>query len=111
MNQMRRPRGRMASPKSGQIVAVWATDKHSDPGLVYCRKGDSLMSRDTKMLSNFFETQLGPHGRTLIEELTARGYDLSTFRFSIQKLPVDESAVKANDGQSAPTDPIYRFPQ
>jgi hypothetical protein len=101
----------MPSPKSGQIVVGWATEKHSDPGLVYCRLGDRLMSRDTNMLGNFFETQLGLHGRTLIEELKERGYDLSTFRFSIQKLPLDQTAVKPNDGGSEPTDPFYRLPQ
>lgn len=108
---MRHPRGRMPSPKSGQIVVAWATEKHSDSELVYCRKGSPLMSRDTNMLSHFFQTQLGMFDRTLTEELQARGYDMSTFRFSIQKLPEEVVEAKPEDGSAPQPDAFYAKPQ
>lgn len=33
-----------------------------------------------------FERHKGMFGRTLIEELIERGYDISTFKFTIEKL-------------------------
>lgn len=84
---MKYPRGRMPYPKSGQIKVGWAAERGDDPGLIYCRKGPAEMSRDTLMLTQFFQQIEGRFGRTLEQELIERGYDISTFRFSIDKLP------------------------
>ena len=43
------------------------------------------------MLASAFERIVVFDGRTLAQELEARGYDLTTLRFQIRKKPVDEA--------------------
>jgi hypothetical protein len=107
---MKNPRGRKPSPKRGQIVVAWATEKGNYPELMYCYQGNQMMKRDINLLMSAFGTQPLLFGKTLIEELTERGYDLSTFRFSIEKLPQDPVAAPAEAGEP-PSDPFYRLPQ
>jgi hypothetical protein len=107
---MKNPKGRKPSPKRDQIVVAWATEKGNYPELMYFHNGNWQMKRDINMLMSAFGTQVGIFGRTLVEELTERGYDLSTFRFSIEKLPQDPVAAPAEAGD-LPADPFYRLAQ
>lgn len=110
MSRMKNPRGRKPSPKSGQIVVAWATEKGNHPELMYFHEGSRMMKRDVNLLMSAFGTQPLMFGKTLIEELIERGYDLSTFRFSIEKLPQDPVADPVEAG-TPPVDPFYRLPQ
>jgi hypothetical protein len=44
-------------------------------------------SSNSSLLSSFFEHLKYPGEKTLAQELEARGYDLTTLKFSIQKKP------------------------
>lgn len=86
--KMRRPRGRMPSPKPGQLQVGWACeDRFVNPELHFCYGGGGATSRDNHMLINAFHLAKTASGKCLVEELVDRGYDLSTLKFSIEKLP------------------------
>ena len=88
---------RLRKPKlqNGQLMMYWGRpDKHDSPDIVLAWQGDRLMKADTALL-HFHLCSQRPDPRvlpifskmdpSLIEELDARGYDLTTLRFSIMK--------------------------
>ncbi|MCY1465432.1 hypothetical protein D9M71_835720 [compost metagenome] len=95
---MRFPKGRR-EPKhrdKSELVVIWAKEPHDEPCLNYFWRnseahndaGSSSGRRDTPILMEHFERLTGMFGRTLKEELIERGYDISTLKFTIEKLPV-----------------------
>lgn len=96
-NKMRYPNGRRAPRNhvaSTQLTVIWAhepgekneltyfwrnSDAHNDAGAPSSR-------RDISILMEHFERLTGIHGRSLKDELIERGYDISTFKFTIEKL-------------------------
>ena len=95
---MRYPKGRRGPKNDGSksgITVIWAHEpgdkdeltyfwRNQDgyeeiPGLESCR-------RDTNVIMDHFERHKNMFGTTLKEELIARGYDISTFKFTIEKL-------------------------
>lgn len=101
----------MPSPKSGQIKVGWATEKHEKPQLQFCFRGDALMKRDINLLMNHFYITPTLLGTTLLDELKSRGYDLSTLKFSIDKLPEVEQAPGVDNPNQAQADPFYQLPR
>lgn len=93
---MRFPKGRRA-PKNPAgkscLTVIWAHEKRDANQLTYFwRNSDEdykagvTTSRDTAILMDHFEGQKGLFSKTLKEELISRGYDISTFKFTIEKL-------------------------
>ena len=73
--------------KDGEFLVKFGKE-YGDEDLFYCYPSNECgMSRDSRMLSIAFErTILFPEdGRSLRQELEARGYDITTFKFSIFK--------------------------
>lgn len=86
--KMRRPNGRMPNPKPGQLQVGWAREGRTQaPELFFCYGGYGANPRDNAVIVQAFSSAENAAGNTLIEELVARGYDLSTLRFSVEKLP------------------------
>lgn len=81
----------MPNAKPGQLVVGWACeDRHSNPELFFCFGGYGATRQDNNMLINAFHLAKTASGKCLVEELVERGYDLSTLKFSIEKLPVED---------------------
>ncbi|QOC57973.1 hypothetical protein phiK7B1_118 [Pseudomonas phage phiK7B1] len=92
---MRYPKGRRAPKYDGksELTVLWAHEPGEDNQLTYFwRNSDdnagtaTSTRRDTGILMDHFERDKGRFGRTLKEELEYRGYDISTFKFTIEKL-------------------------
>jgi hypothetical protein len=80
-------RYRKPQAKPGELKISWASHERGDPPCLVYSWGDGISrgKSDGAVLSYFFETHQWPEKRTLAAELDARGYDLTTLRFSIQK--------------------------
>ena len=73
--------------KRGELLAKYGQE-HGHQDIYYCYpENDSNMRRDGRILSKAFEENEVFMGRSLREELEYRGYDITTFKFSIKKLP------------------------
>lgn len=79
--------------KPGQLKAQWGKeDRHAEASVVYLWGGSGAAKADARVLMSALERKplrVGFDGRvtegaSLVEELEARGYDLSTLRFTIQ---------------------------
>ena len=108
---MKNPRGRMPSPKSGQIRVAWATERGDRPTHQFCWKGDPMMKRDINLIMSHFATTPTLTGETFLDELKARGYDMSTLRFSIDKLPEVEQTSSEAEQNPVPSYPFYQLPR
>lgn len=80
--------------KDGELRIYWGKLPHENPDVVLAWQGDPSMRRDTALLHMAICSQHpNPHklpifsemNPSLIEELIARGYDITTLRFSIMK--------------------------
>jgi hypothetical protein len=89
MKRLRRPK-----LKDGELRMYWGRLPHENPDLVLAYQGDAMMKRDTNLLHHHLCSQHpDPHkgpifsvmNPSLIEELQARGYDITTLKFSIMK--------------------------
>jgi hypothetical protein len=70
--------------KAGQLVAKWGRPSSGEaPDLVYAWGGAGANASDMFVLQDAFEKLDLHEGNNLRQELEARGYDISTFRFSI----------------------------
>lgn len=89
---------RLRAPKlkDGELRAYWGRVDGDCPDVVFAWQGDSSMKRDSAMLYYHIGSKHpDPHTQpifikmlpSLIEELDARGYDLTTLKFSIMKKP------------------------
>lgn len=89
-NRFRRPK-----LKDGELRIYWGKLPHENPDVVLAWQGDRNMKRDTNLLhyvmcSKRPKIHLGAVDwsamePSLIEELEARGYDITTLQFSIRK--------------------------
>jgi hypothetical protein len=75
--------------KPGQLIARWGRPSHREsPDLSYAWGASGAAKSDAKILSSAFEEFDVYDGKSLRAELEARGYDITTLRFSIsQKEP------------------------
>lgn len=91
--RLRYPKGPRAPNMNGRprLVVIFKAVDNDDPELQYYWRGDRTMKSDTRLLMQFFEDIPSKYGgKTLKEELIERGYDISTFRFSVERLPDEE---------------------
>jgi hypothetical protein len=79
-------RYRVPQAKPGQLLALFGRAYRQDtPDLVYSWGGSGASKPDSRILMRAIEEVPVFDGRSLREELTARGYDITTLRFSIQR--------------------------
>lgn len=81
-------------PKPGELVVLWGYADGNGPDICYFA-GEGVPRWDQRLMHNALTGQsLQPmeaikgnmvFDKSLLDELTDRGYDLSTLRFSIQK--------------------------
>lgn len=80
--------------KDGELRVYWGKLPHENPDLIFAWQGDRSMKRDSALLHwKFAGQQPDPHELppfskmlpSLIQELESRGYDVTTFKFSIMK--------------------------
>lgn len=94
---MKYPKGRRGPKNDGsksQVTVVWAHEPGDNNELTYfwrnrddyVEAGISSCKRDTPVIMAAFETAKLFTGKTLKEELMERGYDISTFKSTIEKL-------------------------
>lgn len=95
-HRMKYPNGRR-SPRTkyanGSITVQWGHEPDdANQLLYYWRNSDEDQEngrsarRDTRILMAHFEEMENTNGRNLKEELITRGYDISTFKFTIERL-------------------------
>lgn len=80
-------RYRKPTAKTGELLVKYGNDC-GDEDLFYCHPENGCgMKRDSKMLMIAFERTVifQEDGRTLRQELEARGYDITTLKFSVMK--------------------------
>jgi hypothetical protein len=87
---------RLRTPKlkDGELQIYWGREPRGIPELMFAWQGDRAMKRDTHLLHYVMASRHpDPHVSplfskmrpSLFEELDARGYDLTTLKFSIMK--------------------------
>lgn len=81
-----RKRYRIVKAKPGELKAAFGRDGTRDntPGIQYAWGGGGAQKPDARILSNALEDARVFGGRPLVQELEARGYDITTLKFSIQ---------------------------
>jgi hypothetical protein len=79
-------RFRAIKPKPGELLVKYGKEPGDNPDLLYCWPENTCgMRRDSRIVMNALERIPVFEGRTLREELEARGYDITTLRLSIKK--------------------------
>lgn len=92
---MRRCEGKMKQcrvpkAKAGELLVKFGK-QFGDEDLFYCYPdNDCGMKRDSRLLMLAFERPL-LDGKTLRQELEARGYDITTLKFSVMKKTVPDA--------------------
>lgn len=106
MKRLRKPK-----LKDGELMMYWGREAPGErPDIIFAWQGDSEMRRDTAFLHYALATQkpdlhttplFSKMNPSFLEELEARGYDLTTLRFSIKKKEtndaMEELAQQAQD--------------
>lgn len=83
---------RKVRAKPGELVAAFGKHEAGGrPDIAYAWGGGGADKPDARILSNALEQAPVHMGRTLRQELVARGYDISTLRFSVRKLVQTEA--------------------
>lgn len=98
-------RYRTPTAKPGELKAAYGrADRYSEPSVVYVWGGDGAAKGDARMLASLIEDKRKEYAfpsmqiedrPSLIEELEARGYDITTLRITVQQKatpPLPESA-------------------
>lgn len=76
--------------KPGQLIAKWGRPSHGElPDLSYAWGASGAAKSDARILSSAFEECDVFDGKSLRTELEARGYDITTLRFSISQKEAD----------------------
>jgi len=76
---------RAKKAKDGEIVVSWGRlDSHESPS-VCVAWGDGTSKSTARLILDALLGSRGCSGRTLVEELELRGYDIATLEFRIQK--------------------------
>ena len=81
--------------KDGELRIYYGKLPHENPDVVYAWQGERSMKRDSGLLCcaigmrypkiTYGKADFGNMQPSLIEELEARGYDITTIKFSIMK--------------------------
>ena len=90
---MKPKRLRAPNAKPGELKAQWGKLRHCDPDLCFAW-GEGCSKRDAALLNMHFGSErpdplaspiFSKMIPSLLAELESRGYDVTTFKFSIQK--------------------------
>ena len=91
MKRLRRPK-----LEDGELCMYWGRQDNDCPDVIIAWQGDSAMKRDSNLLHY---AMCSPHvdpnvqplfskmRPSLVDDLKERGYDITTIKFSIKKLP------------------------
>ena len=80
--------------KDGELRMYWGKLQNDTPDIIYSWQGDNSMRGDSALLHYHLGSQRPDLGKqpifskmlpSLLEELEARGYDMTTLHFSIMK--------------------------
>jgi len=82
MELARQKRFRSVAAKPRQLVARWGR-VDGELAITYTWGGQGAQKADARILMRALEDVVIIDGKTLAEELEARGYDLTTLRFSV----------------------------
>jgi hypothetical protein len=75
----------MSRAKPGEFKITWGTiERGESPSLIYSHGGEGASKPDGHMISYIFEGCKNEYGRTLVQDLVYRGYDISTLKFSVK---------------------------
>lgn len=95
MKRLRKPK-----LKDGELRMYWGREPHdSTPDIMVAWQGNSSMKSDAILLHNIMSTKrvdpfvqplFSKMNPSLFDELKARGYDLTTLKFSIAKKAIGE---------------------
>ena len=93
MKRWRKPRA-----KAGELKVQYGKLGQDSPDIIYS-SGDNTSGADRRVLHYMFsQGHYSPinkeFGHSLYEELEARGYDLTTLKFSIQKKQTDDKKIQ-----------------
>lgn len=76
---------RLPRAKPGELKAAYGKERGDDPAILYCYGGAGAKKGDSYLVAHFFENVRWPDDKNFVQELEARGYDISTLKFSIQQ--------------------------
>lgn len=102
----KRIRNRKAKP--GELIMFWGKLPHDSPDVCYAWGADGANKCDGHLLNSIlgsprlriaYGEEREKHGqhvwdRSLLDELKARGYDITTLRFYIKQLPKPDSSER-----------------
>lgn len=72
--------------KPGELIARWGRPERGEaPDICYAWGGAGVASSEGRILSAALEDAPIYEGRSLVEELKSRGFDITTLRFSIKQ--------------------------
>lgn len=96
---MSKKRARVVSAKPGELKAAWGSDGDRNVDLVYAW-GDGINKADSWLLYALMSVErydsIGNCLPSFKEELIARGYDITSLKFTISKLEsVDDIARRS----------------
>ena len=77
-------RYRTPKAKPGQLLVKFGQE-YGNKDLYFCHGAEGATSADGKMLMLAFERADVGFGKSLRQELTDRGYDITTLKFSIMR--------------------------
>lgn len=95
MKPVRAPRPRKGVLELRYACVRWEPDIH------FCW-GEGCRSQDGHLINYAFNRVMDGETKTLLEELAARGYDITTIRFSIKKLPPPPGPTEAQQLAALP---------
>lgn len=95
MTAIKRKRFRKPVLKDGELRVYWGKLPHENPDVIFAWQGDSSMRNDSRLLHYHLASQrpdiwekplFSKMLPSLVEELQARGYDITTLEFKIRKI-------------------------
>jgi len=79
-------------PKAGRLISRWGRIRYGNPDYIYVW-GDGCSKSDAAEIGYWLHVRTNEDGRTLMQELAHRGYDTTTFRFTIDKKKSDANPI------------------
>jgi hypothetical protein len=91
---------RAPTPRPGVVELRYACVRSSPD--IHFTWGDGCRASDGHLVNSAFNVAMRGEDKSLIEELVARGYDVTTIRFSIKKLPPPPGPTEAQQLAALP---------
>lgn len=80
-----RRRYRTVKARPGELKVAWGRAEGDGPDLCAAWQGPGAQKADSRLILNWLCFAPATNGRGLAAELEARGYDLTTLRFSVRQ--------------------------